>query len=75
MCLLKTAIAPIIAGDVRKQANILFDEGAQRSFISAEMAAELNIIPTTTEGLALASFGTDSTAHHQLAAATVKLVR
>ena len=73
VCLLKTAIAPIIAGDVRKQANILFDEGAQRSFISAEMAAELNIIPTTTEGLALASFGTDSTAHHQLAAATVKL--
>ena len=37
------------------------------------MAAELNIIPTTTEGLTLASFGTDSTAYHQLGAATVKL--
>ena len=73
VCLLKTAVAPIIAGDVGRQANILFDEGAQRSFISADMAAELNIIPTTTEGLTLASFGTDSTAYHQLGAATVKL--
>ena len=73
VCLLKTAVAPIIAGDVRRQANILFDEGAQRSFISADMAAELNIIPTTTEGLTLASFGTDSTAYHQLGAATVQL--
>ena len=73
VCLPKTAVAPIIAGDVRRQANILFDEGAQHSFISADMAAELNIIPITSEGLTLASFGTDSTAYHQLGAATVKL--
>ena len=39
-CLLKTAVAPIVAGNTRSQANILFDEGAQRSFISAEMASE-----------------------------------
>lgn len=60
VCLLKTAVAPIHVGDVKKQANILFDKGMQRSFISAEMAAKLNIIPTTTEGLTLASFGTDN---------------
>ena len=73
VCLLKTAVAPITAGKIRRQANILFDEGAQRSFISAEMAAELNIIPATTEGLTLASFGTDCTSYQQLGAATVKL--
>ena len=28
-CLLKTAVAPIIAGNIKAQANILFDEGAQ----------------------------------------------
>ena len=73
VCLLKTAVAPIYAGDTKKQANILFDEGAQRSFISAEMATELNIIPATTEGLALASFGTDSATYQQLGVATVKV--
>ena len=51
----------------------MFDEGAQCSFISAEMAAELNIIPGTTEGLALASFGTDSATYQQLGVATVKV--
>lgn len=64
---------PIHVGDVKKQANILFDEGAQRSFISAEMAANLNIIPTITEGLTLASFGTDSATYQQLAVATVEV--
>ena len=52
VCLLKTAVVPIIAGDVRRQAIILFDKGAQCSFISAEMAAELNIIPTYLQTLA-----------------------
>jgi len=39
-CLLKTAVAPVIAGNVKTQANILFDKRAQRSFISAEMAMQ-----------------------------------
>ena len=37
------------------------------------MAAKLNIIPTTTEGLTLASFGTDSATYQQLAVATVEV--
>jgi len=73
VCLLKTAVAPIYAGDIKKQANILFDKGAQRSFISAEMAAELNIMPATTEGFVLASFGTDSATYQQLGVTTVKV--
>ena len=72
-CLLKTAVAPVIAGHTRKQANILFDEGAQRSFISAEMAAKLNLKPTTTQGMALASFGSTTTSYQELGAVTVKI--
>ena len=39
------AVAVIIAGDVKTQVNVRFDEGAQRSFISAEMASELQLTP------------------------------
>ena len=46
ICLLKTAVAPITAGSIRTQANILFDDGAQRSFISLALSNELQI---TTE--------------------------
>ena len=37
------------------------------------MAAELNVIPATTEGLALVSFGTDSTSYQRLGVAIVKV--
>jgi len=36
LSILKTVIAPVAASSKKTQANILFDEGAQRSFISAE---------------------------------------
>ena len=41
--------------------------------MSAEMVAKLNIIPTTMEGLTLASFSTDSATYQQLAVATVEV--
>ena len=72
-CLLKTAVAPIIAGSIKTQANILFDEGAQRSFISADLANELGIQPTSTQGMALASFGTTIASYQELGVATVKI--
>ena len=71
-CLLKTAVAPVVAGNIKAQANILFDEGAQRSFISAAMASELQVIPTSTADMAVASFGTTSTTHQKLGVATVE---
>ena len=37
------------------------------------MAAELNVIPATTERLALVSFGTDSTSYQQLGVAIAKI--
>ena len=72
-CLLKTAVAPVIAGLTRRLANILFNEGAQRSFILAEMAAKLNLKPTTTQGMALASFGSTNISYQKLRAVTVEI--
>ena len=72
-CLLKTAVAPVIAGHIRRRANILFDEGAQRSFISAEMAARLYLQPTTTQIMALASFGANTASYQELGAVTIEI--
>jgi len=75
-CLLKTAIAtPIIAGSIKAQANILFDEGAQRSFISADKASELQITPTYfhSANIAVASFGCTSTTNQKLEVVTVEI--
>ena len=72
-CLLKTAVAPVIAGQTQKRANILFDEGAQHSFISAGMAAKLCLQPTTTQGMTLASFGTATASYQELGVATVEI--
>ena len=72
-CLLKTAVAPIIAGHIRKRANILFDEGAQRSFISAAMATKLGLQPTITQGMALASFGSTTASYQEFGATTVEV--
>ena len=70
-CLLKTAVAPIIANGIKAQANILFDEGAQRSFICAELANELQIFPTSHTEISMASFGATSMSHQKLGVTTI----
>ena len=55
--LLKTAIAPVSFRGLTTDANILFDEGAQRSFISRKLANKLELIPTGTETIGLSGFG------------------
>lgn len=70
---LKTAVAPVIANGIKTHANILFDEGAQRSFISAELANELHISPTSHADIAMASFGTNSMTHQKLGVATIEI--
>ena len=52
---------------------MLFDEGAQRSFISAEMAAKLGLNPTTTQGMVLAAFGSSTASYQDLDIATVEV--
>ena len=72
-CLLKTAIATDSAGNAKTSANILFDEGAQRSFITAQLAAELQIGPTISEQAALSSFGARSQSYQKLGVATIQV--
>ena len=59
-CLLKTAIATVSAGDRYTRANILFDEGAQRSFISQKLADQLQLCPHSIENINISSFGAES---------------
>ena len=55
--LLKTAVAPVWSESQYMDTNILFDEGAQRSFITEEFASKMNIEPYETETIQLSAFG------------------
>ena len=55
--LLKTAIAPLQHDSTIAEANILFDEGAQRSFISKHLAETLDMILLKQEAIMLSTFG------------------
>ena len=72
ICLLKTALAPIVAGNRKTNANILFAEGAQLSFIFTNMVEELGIPPTSSTNISLASFGTTSRPHQKLPVTTME---
>jgi hypothetical protein len=60
--LLKTAVAEVHSTNGTEcQANIMFDEGSQRSFVSENFAAELEIEVTGREVLNVAGFGSKKT--------------
>ena len=71
--LLKTAIANVSSSDSTAEAHIIFDEGAQRSFISQKLADELQLKPTGTDTVHLASFGQDSQSVRYIQTATAHL--
>ena len=73
VCLLKTAVAATSAGNYKTTANILFDEGAQQSFISADMASQLGITPDDTEQVAVATFGLQAMSHQKLGVTTIMI--
>ena len=45
VCLLKTAVTEVKSDKTSAVANVLFDEGAQRSFISQQLADALHLTP------------------------------
>ena len=45
VCLLKTAVAKVVSDVGSATANILFDEGAQHSFIFKKLANALKLLP------------------------------
>ena len=55
--LLKTAVVQVHGRDICASANILFDEGAQRTFITEEFARKINIQLTGKESVQLSGFG------------------
>ena len=60
-CLLKTAVAEVRAGTHYRKANILFDEGAQKSFISQKLADSLRVQSREQQSICLSSFGGTAT--------------
>ena len=69
--LLKSAVAPVSSGQTSLHANILLDEGAQRSFIT--LADKLELVPTGKEALSISGFGDTSSNMRELPTATVYL--
>ena len=56
-CLLKTAVANVRAGSHYCKAQILFDEGAQRSFMTKQLAQALNIRSCQRQRIYISAFG------------------
>jgi len=73
MCLLKTAVAQVSVNGIQVEANILFDEGAQRSFMSTQLAKKLMISPQRMEHINISTFGGEPTRTKQLDIATVNV--
>lgn len=73
-CLLKTAIAPVRGQHFTIEANNLFDEGAQRSFITQDLVDQLQLNPTRKDTIGLSAFGATTPAIRQLDVVTVELV-
>lgn len=71
VCLLKTAIADISAGYTTVEGHILFDKGAQHSFITQELADKLQLQPIRYENICVSSFGAQVSAPRRLAVASV----
>jgi hypothetical protein len=70
---LKTAIATVGTHHTYCKANILFDEGAQRSFITKDLATQLQLQPTEKEVISLSAFGAQTTAAQTLESTIVNV--
>ena len=57
VCLLKTTITTVINGSIQAEANILFDEGSQRPFLTEQLTHLLEVVPHNSEHISLTSFG------------------
>ena len=72
--LLKTAIATVCHDQTQCETNILFDEGAQRSFITQSLANQLGVCYTERESIALSSFRRHSTSQRQLPVTSITII-
>ncbi|XP_053407993.1 uncharacterized protein LOC123531067 [Mercenaria mercenaria] len=72
--LLKTAITKVSSRRCIADANILFDEGAQRSFITEELADKLELQRTGSEVIHIAAFDSSTQKVKHIETATVYLL-
>ena len=72
--LLKIAIATVCTDVIGCEPNILFDESAQRSFITCTLANQLGLQTLEREDIHLSAFSTQISAVRQLSVATVNVV-
>ena len=66
ICLLKAAIATVVNANLQVEANILFDEGSQRSFITEKLAGMLGVVPQRSENINLSSFGSSQPLYRRM---------
>ena len=71
---MKTAVAKVTSGSYTVDANILFDEGAQRSFVTRDLANKLQLQTSGTEEVQLAAFGSSSKNVSHIDTATIYLL-
>ena len=74
VCLLKTAVATITNGDKSTRANLLFDEGSQRSFITQDLVKILALQPYCKEDITVSSFGGQCQLNRQVNVAVINLL-
>ena len=66
VCLLKTAIATVVGNGSQAEANVLFDEGSQRSFLTEKLATTLVVTPHRSEKINLSSFGSSQPLYRRM---------
>ena len=74
VCLLKTAITTVRNGTNSIKANVLFDEGSQRSFIAEELANTLAVQSYRKEDITVSSFEAQCQLNRQVNVAVVNLI-
>ena len=74
VCLLKTAVATIRNGPNYSRANLLFDEGSQRSFITETLTNTLALQPDRKKDITISSFGEQRELNKQVNVAVVHLI-
>jgi hypothetical protein len=70
---MKTAISTVSLANQRAVANILFDEGAQCSFITRELADKLQACPQQTKDIQISTFGGEQPTSHTLESVNINI--
>ena len=74
ICLLKTAVAVVANKSNQVDANILFDEGSQRSFATQVLIDKLQLQPLQTETIQLSAFGSTNPQMKKLNVANLQVI-